>query len=195
MPARTYSDPSAAIIRVGRHWGWLLAFGVLTLAAGIGAVVWPGITLLAAAIVFGVQLIVAGIYRLGAAFASDDASGGTRVLLALLGVLSLIIGLYALRHVLLTIVALALLLGIFWIVNGVIDVFTALSHQAMQGRGWRVFMGILSMLAGVALLAIPGISLFVLVVVLSVWLIVFGVLQISMALRLRAAEHSAARSR
>jgi uncharacterized membrane protein HdeD (DUF308 family) len=90
------------------------------------------------------------------------------------------------RHVLLTIVALALLLGIFWIVNGVIEIFTALQHREMPGRGWRVFMGILSIVAGVILLGIPGISLVALVVVVSVWLILFGLLEISFALRLRS---------
>lgn len=183
----TVTDPVATIGRIGRHWAWLLAFGILTVALGICAVVWPSITLLAAAIVFGVQLIMAGIYRLVGAFASDDASGTTRVLLALLGILSLVVGLYAVRHVLLTIVALALLLGIFWIVNGVIEVFTALSHQEMSGRGWRVFMGFLSTIAGIVLLAIPAISLLALVVVVSVWLILFGLLEMSLALRLRSA--------
>ncbi len=51
--------------------------------------------------------------------------------------LSFIVGLYALRHVLLTIAALALLLGIFWIVNGAVETFAALSHRGMQGRGGR----------------------------------------------------------
>jgi uncharacterized membrane protein HdeD (DUF308 family) len=165
-----------------------VVFGVITVAAGICAVVWPGITLLAAAIVFGVQLIFAGAYRLVAAFASTDVTSGTRVLLALLGVLSLIVGLYAVRHVLLTIIALALLLGIFWVVNGVIEIFTAGSHREMHGRGWRAAMGILSIIAGIIVLATPAISLVVLVVVLSVWLIMFGVLEISLGLRLRSAN-------
>ena len=73
---------------------------------------------------------------------SDDLTGGTRVLFALLGVLSLIIGLYAVRHVLITLLALALLLGIFWIVSGAVEVFTALSHRQMRHRGWNVVMGI-----------------------------------------------------
>jgi uncharacterized membrane protein HdeD (DUF308 family) len=62
----TVTDPVATISRIGRHWGWLLAFGILTVALGVCAVVWPAITLLAAAIVFGVQLIVAGIYAVSA---------------------------------------------------------------------------------------------------------------------------------
>ena len=63
-----------------------------------------GVTLITAAVVFGVQLISAVIYRFAAAFGAADATGGTRVLLALLGVFSLIIGLHAVRHVLITIV-------------------------------------------------------------------------------------------
>jgi uncharacterized membrane protein HdeD (DUF308 family) len=190
MQAYTPSGAAATMGRIGGHWAWLLAFGIVTVAAGISAVVWPAITLLAAAIVFGVQLIIAGIYRLVAAFASTDTTGGTRVLLALLGILSLIIGLYAVRHVLLTIVALALLLGIFWVVNGVIEIFTSISHREMPGRGWRLLMGILSVIAGLILLAIPGISLLTLVILLSVWLIVFGVMEISLALRIRSSRHA-----
>jgi uncharacterized membrane protein HdeD (DUF308 family) len=189
----TESRPAAAMAigRIGQHWGWMLAFGILTIAAGICALVWPGITLLAAAIVFGVQLIVAGVYRLVAAFSSAEESTGTRVMLALLGVLSLIIGLYAVRHVLLTIVALALLLGIFWVANGAIELFTALSSREARGRGWLVAMGIVSIVAGVLLLAIPGLSLVVLVFLIGAWLIFFGVLQTSLAFRLRSATQSA----
>jgi uncharacterized membrane protein HdeD (DUF308 family) len=193
MQAYTPSDAASALGKLGGHWGWPLAFGILTTAAGISAVVWPGITLLAAAVVFGVQLIVAGIYRLVAAFASADAAVTTRVLLALLGVLSLIVGLYAVRHVLLTIIALGLLLGIFWVANGVIELFTAISHRSMAGRRWRVVMGTLSVIAGVILLAIPGISLLTLVVLLSAWLIVFGVMEISLSLRTRLGVAAATR--
>ena len=79
-------------------------------------------------------------------------------MLGVLGVFSLIIGLYAVRHVLLTIVALALLLGIFWVANGVIELFTAFSNREASGRGWLVAMGIVSIVAGVLLLAIPPLS-------------------------------------
>jgi uncharacterized membrane protein HdeD (DUF308 family) len=195
MTAHTQSSESRpatamAIGRLGQHWGWMLAFGILTIAAGICALVWPSITLLAAAIVFGVQLIVAGIYRLVAAFSSSESTG-TRVMLALLGVLSLIIGLYAVRHVLLTIVALALLLGIFWVANGVIELFNAFSSRETTGRGWVVAMGIVSIVAGVLLLAIPGLSLVVMVFLIGAWLIFFGVMQTSVALQLRSATHGA----
>jgi uncharacterized membrane protein HdeD (DUF308 family) len=51
------------------------------------------------------------------------------------------------------IATLPLLLGIFWIVNGAIEVFTAPSHRRMPGRGWTIFMGLLSVVADVVVLA------------------------------------------
>ena len=65
-PAR---EPADMLARLGRHWGWVFAYGVLTLLAGIFVLAWPGVTLLALAVLFGVQLIVSGIFRFVAAFA------------------------------------------------------------------------------------------------------------------------------
>ncbi len=186
MPAGTRTDPADLVARVGRHWGWVLAFGIITVIVGIAALAWPGRTLVVVAVLFGIQLIVMGIFRFASAIASDDLTGGSRVLLALLGVLSLIVGLYAVRHILITLLALALLLGIFWIVSGAVELFMALSHREMRHRGWNSVMGVISVLAGIIVLAIPGISLLVLAVVLSVWLVFFGVMQISIAVRIRA---------
>ena len=182
---RLRGDPADMVARVGRHWGWVLGFGIVTFVLGILALAWPGRTLIAVAVVFGAQLVVMGIFRFVSAFASADLTGGTRVLLALLGVLSLIIGLYAVRHVLVTLLALALLLGIFWVVNGTIELFSALSHREMQGRGWTAFMGLLSIASGIIVLAYPGISLRVLAVVLSIWLLVYGVMLILLAFQVR----------
>jgi uncharacterized membrane protein HdeD (DUF308 family) len=186
MAAGMRGDPADMLARVGRHWGWFLAFGTITLLIGLAALVWPGRTLVVVAVLFGVQLIVMGIFRFAGAFASDDQPGGTRALLAVLGVLSLIIGLYAVRHVLITLLALALLLGIFWIVSGAGELFTAISHREMRGRGWNAVMGIVSILAGLVVLVYPGISLVTLAVVLSIWLLVLGAMQITVAFRIRS---------
>jgi uncharacterized membrane protein HdeD (DUF308 family) len=183
-PLRT--DPADVLARIGRHWGWVLAFGVATAVLGVAALVWPGRTLVVIAVLFGIQLVVAGIFRFVAAFALEDESGGTRVLYALLGALSFIVGLYAVRHVLLTLGALALLLGIFWIVQGFIEVFTAISHRAMPQRGWTIALGILSVVAGFIVLVSPAISLLTLAVVLGVWLVFFGLMEIFFAFRLRS---------
>jgi uncharacterized membrane protein HdeD (DUF308 family) len=179
-------EPADMIGRLGRHWGWVFAYGILTLIAGVLVLAWPSETLLVLAVLFGVQLIISGIFRFVAALASEDLTGGTRVLLALLGVLSIIIGLWAVRHVLLTLLALIVFLGIYWVVSGVIDIFTAIAHREMPGRGWSAVMGILSVLAGIIVLVYPGLSLLGLAVILGIWLLVFGIMEMTAAFRLRA---------
>jgi len=85
--------------------------------------------------------------------------------------------------VLVTLLALALLLGIYWVVSGAV----ALSAHGVPGRGWTVVMGVISMLAGLLVLVYPAISLLTLAVVLSVWLLVLGLMEITLAIRARSA--------
>ena len=193
MDSQRSGDAADILAGVGRHWGWVLTFGIITLLAGLFTLVWPGRTIVVVAVLFGIQLVVAGIFRFVTALASDDESGGTRVLLALLGVLSFIVGLYALRHILITVASLALLLGIYWIVNGAVETFTALSHRGMQGRGWTIFMGLLGVFAGVVVLVYPAISLATLAIVLGFWLLVYGIMEIVLAFRIRSVGHEATR--
>jgi uncharacterized membrane protein HdeD (DUF308 family) len=110
------------------------------------------------------------------------------VLFAVLGVLSVIIGLWAVRHVLLTLLALVVLLGIFWVVNGTIEVFAALAHRGTPERGWTALMGLLSVLAGIIVLAYPGLTLLGLAVILGIWLLVFGGMEVTAAFRIRRAR-------
>jgi uncharacterized membrane protein HdeD (DUF308 family) len=193
MDRELRTDAADLLAGIGRHWGWVLTFGIITLLAGVLVVIWPGRTIEVIAVLFGIQLIVAGIFRFVAAFAADEESGGTRVLLALLGVLSLIVGLYAVRNLQVAVAALALLLGIFWIVNGVVETFAALSHRGMPSRGWTIFMGLLSIVAGIVVLVYPGISLLTLALVLGFWLLLYGIMEIVAAFRLRQVGQAATR--
>jgi len=181
------TDIADSIASLGRHWIWVLSFGILTVAAGVAAVAWPGPTVIAIAVLFGIQLIVVGIFQFVSAFAGTGLTGGVRVMNAVLGLLAFVVGLYAVRHVLVSVVALALLLGIFWVVNGFAEIFKALAHRDNPHRGWRGFTGVLSILAGIVVLAYPGISLVTLALVLGFWLIIYGVMEIAMAFRIRSA--------
>jgi uncharacterized membrane protein HdeD (DUF308 family) len=191
MTEGTRRDPASVLERLSEHWGWLLLLGVITVVAGIAALAWPGLTLLVVAVLFGAQLIVMGIFRFVSAFASDDVTGGNRVLLALLGVLSLFIGLYAVRHVLISLLALALLLGIYWIISGTMELYMALAHHGLKNRGWTGVMGVLGVLAGLVVLVYPAISLLTLAIVLGIWLIVRGVMEVSLAFNARSLHHRA----
>jgi uncharacterized membrane protein HdeD (DUF308 family) len=172
--------------RLGRHWGWLLFFGILMVAAGVCAVVWPGPTVLVLAILFGIQIIVSGIFSFINAFAADE-SGGMRVWNVILGLLGIVVGLYAVRHILVSVVALALLIGIYWVAYGIVQIYMAIAHRELPHRGWMGFIGALSVIAGIIVIAWPGPSLVTLALVLGIWLIIYGIMEIVLAFRERSA--------
>ena len=128
-------DVQADLVRVSRSWGWFAFFGVLSVVVGILVLVWPGHTLVALAVLFGLQLVVSGLFRLVAAVAATDATGGTRALMAILGLLGLVVGLWALRHIDTALSVLALFLGIYWIIDGVVEIFSAIDHPELPRAG------------------------------------------------------------
>jgi uncharacterized membrane protein HdeD (DUF308 family) len=77
----------------------------------------------------------------------------------------------------------------------VIEIFTALAHHDLPARGWTALTGVLSALAGIILLAFPGLTLLGLAVILGVWLVVFGVMEMTAALRLRTSGHASSSAR
>jgi uncharacterized membrane protein HdeD (DUF308 family) len=180
---RQPSDPLDMLTVIGRSWGWILFFGVMTLLAGILTVAWPGRTVLVIAVLFGLQLFVGGIFRLVAAF--TDIAAGHRVAYTLIGIFSIVVGILCLRHIFQTVAALALILGIFWVVSGIMDFFTGIFVRDMPRRGWVIFQGVLAFIAGNIVLLQPAISLVTLAWVLGIWLIVYGTMEIMASLGLR----------
>lgn len=167
-----------------KTWQTVLVTGILAVILGIIVLVWPGPTLLVAGILFGVYMVVSGIFQLIAAFAHVPAS--LRVLSFLSGLLSLVIGVFCFRDDLTSVLLLALWIGISWIFRGLTVLFAALSEPSYDGRGWQIFYGILSAVAGVVLIVWPIGSLSTLVVVVGIFLIVIGVMEIVTAFGVRS---------
>ena len=168
------SDPAEMLGELGRSWGWILAFGVLTIIAGAIITANPADTVKAFAVVFGIWLFVAGVFRLITAFTSQGE--GHRALYAILGLLSIAVGLFMVRNVFGTLRLFAFILGVFWVISGIVDVFGGIFMKGMPHRGWTIFIGVLSFIAGVIVLAQPAISLATLAWIIGIWLIVDGVM-------------------
>jgi uncharacterized membrane protein HdeD (DUF308 family) len=179
------TDVHDHVTRVGRSWWWPAFFGVVSIVAGLLSLAWPGPTLLVLAVLFGIELIVWGIYRLVGAITFGDAGGGARTLWAILGILSLLLGFYSLRHIVITLLSLGLLLGIFWLVDGIGLIVSAVEHRGMPGRGLSLFSGVLGAIAGLVLLVWPAISILTLSVLVGIWLLILGFTQLSIAMQLR----------
>ncbi|MFC9872409.1 HdeD family acid-resistance protein [Nocardia salmonicida] len=171
-----------------KTWQTILVTGLLAVVLGIIVLVWPGPSLLVAGILFGIYMVVSGIFQLIAAF-THLPSTSFRVLSFISGVLSLIIGVFCFRDDLASIVLLGLWIGISWLFRGVAVLFAALSESGVPGRGWQIFYGIISALAGVVLIVWPISSLSTLVWVVGIFLIIIGVMEVITAFGVRKDAH------
>lgn len=187
MSVGAEADLADVLGRIGRHWGWILSFGVLTVLAGAAAIFWPGETLRVVAIIFGVQLVVSGVFELVEALSPAHGTSGDRWFAGVLGALSILVGVICLRNVFATLFGLALLIGLYWIIHGLLQLFYALADRGMPARGWMIATGALSVVAGIVVVADPVLSLLFLAIMLGVWLVVYGAIMIWVAIRLRSA--------
>jgi len=176
-------------------WKSTLGSGVLAVILGVLVLAWPGQTVLAAAILFGVYLLITGVAQLIFAFSLPVVSAGGRVLLFLSGTASVILAVLCFRHFnadeeALGVLLLAIWIAVGFIFRGVATTVAGISDPALPGRGWHIFMGVVSLLAGLVTLAAPFSSLWILALVVGSWLIVIGIVEIITAVRVRTVSRN-----
>ena len=179
----TIETPS--IIR--RLWKSTLALGVLTLIVGTAVLVWPGQSIVAAATLFGVYLLASGIAQVVAAF-TVYAPAASRVLLFISGALSVVLGVFAFRDFNdgAAVWLLTLWIGIGFIFQGVSASVLAISLPKLPDRGWYIFVGILTVIAGMVVLVWPISSIVALAIIAGAWLVFIGAVEIVWALSTRS---------
>lgn len=165
-------------------WKAAVVSGLVAVALGIAILAWPGISIVVAAIFFGAGLLVNGIQQVFFGFSLDVSAGG-RVLLFISGAASLILAIMAFRHLYDAVLLLAIWIGVGFIFRGVATTVSAISDPTLPGRGWNAFVGIISLVAGVVVLASPFDSIATLAFVVGIWLIVIGVMEVVSAIAIR----------
>jgi uncharacterized membrane protein HdeD (DUF308 family) len=171
-------------------WKSSLVSGILTLTLGILVYVLPGDSILIAAVLFGIYLLITGIAQVVFAFSLHVSAGG-RVLLFVSGAASLVLAMLCFRHFGegYAILLLAIWIGVGFIFRGVATALSAISDPALPGRGWQIFLGAISLLAGIVMIGSPFESLAILILIVAIWLIVIGVFEIISSFGIRSASH------
>ena len=178
-----------------RHlWRWALALGLLTLSLGAVVLIWPGDSIVVASVVFGVYLLVSGIAQAIAAFAVG-VSLGSRLLFFISGALSVVLGYLAFRDFNngAAVWLLAVWIGVGFILQGVTATGLAIGVPGLPARGWYVFVGILTVIAGMVTIVWPIGSIVVLAICAGSWLVVVGVTEVVSALSARRTVNEAER--
>ena len=171
---------------LARNWWALAVRGVLAVLFGLVAFIMPGVTVAAIVLLFGAYAILDGVLSLvGAVRALERHERWGALMLE--GIVDLIAGLIAFVWPAATALALLFLVAFWAIVTGVMEIVAAIRlRKEVQGEWLLVINGILSLVFGAVLLALPGAGLLVIVWWIGAYAIVFGVVLIALAFKLRA---------
>ena len=151
--------------------------GIIGIALGFALLFWPGKSAAVVAALIGIYVLVAGIVRVGMGVFSRGVSGGRRTLDILLGLVLVIVSVVALRNLTAaaaTILLIAMIvLGISWVIEGIV---AFVESGKGSSRGWAITYGIISLLAGIAVLVWPGWTVVALAALAGITFIVLGIL-------------------
>jgi uncharacterized membrane protein HdeD (DUF308 family) len=163
-------------------FGWKAAFvlGLITLVLGAIVTARPTQSLTVIAVLLGVIMVVSGVFHIVRAL---DGRENERVWRGISGVLFIVAGLVLIRHLHLSLALIGLFIGFTWIIQGV----SALMEGASRGgtrseRGWSLFFGVLSLIAGIVVVAAPIASVAALTIFMGVWFMVMGFMEMLGAL-------------
>jgi uncharacterized membrane protein HdeD (DUF308 family) len=152
-------------------WGWWLVMlvGLLSFVAGVIIVVKPGDSLATLAVIAGIFLLVDGILELAESFMSSTRNRGV---VALFGAITAVVGVLLIRHPVGGVTAVALLIGLWLIVIGVIRFATAFDQ--FDHRGWYALAGAVELIAGIAIVANPNIGFATLAILVGIGFMING---------------------
>jgi uncharacterized membrane protein HdeD (DUF308 family) len=168
-------------------WWLLLLVGVLSIAVGVTILIKPGNSLATLAVIAGIFLLVDGILELVASLIHGTQNRG---MVALLGVLSVIVGVLLIRHPIQGITAIALLIAIWLIAVGVVRIIAA--FEIDEHRGWNIVAGAVELIAGIVIVSDPHIGFATLALLVGIAFIVNGMGMFGLGWNMHALRRAAA---
>jgi uncharacterized membrane protein HdeD (DUF308 family) len=167
---------------------WLaLSASIVGVVVGVMIIAWPEATLKVVAVLFGLWVLVHGLVRIVQAVTGRGGrDGAERAILGVIGVFFVVAGVVALRNLLASLALMATLIGLMWLIGGLMELISAFGARGAY-RTWHVVLGALSVIGGIVVLVWPELSLQTLVYITGIWMIVMGLLQVVVVLMVRRA--------
>jgi uncharacterized membrane protein HdeD (DUF308 family) len=170
---------------LAKNW-WLVALrGVAAILFGILAAIVPGLTLALLVMLFGAYALIEGGFNI---IAAVRRATGDRPWWALLleGLVSVAAGVIAFVMPGLTALALVYLIAAWAVLTGVLEIAAAVRlRKHITGEWWLALTGVLSIAFGVLVSLYPGAGALVMVLWIGAYAIIFGVLLLVVAFKLR----------
>ncbi len=164
--------------------GHLLVLGGVDVGCGLIALVWPAVTVLALALIFGLLLLLGGLLVIGVGMVARRA-GGNAVAAWVIGGIAILAGLICIFHPGLGIWAIAVGCAVWFLMTGIGDLFVAAASPAH--RIWFGILGVLSIIASVVLLIHPGVAIATVALVAGIAFLIRGAGELALGWRMRSA--------
>ncbi len=171
--------------RIAANW-WVLAVrGAFAVILGIIAFARPGAALTVLVTFFGAYALVDGVFALLAA-ARWHHVDQRWWLLILEGIIGIGVGIFVFAHPAATALGLVTVIGIWAIVTGIAEIVAATRlHRIIAGEWFLGISGAVSVLFGIALLAVPSAGLLFWIYLMGAYAFLFGLSLLVAAFRLR----------
>ena len=170
---------------LARNWWAIGIRGVVGILFGLVALFLPGATMLSLVLLFAAYLFVDGVFGIVSAVRAARAQERWG-LLVLEGLVDIAVAVVAVLWPGITVVAFVFLVAFWAIFTGILELAAAFRLEFIDGRGWLIFGGIVSVLYGAVLIVAPMIGAVVLTWWLGAYALVFGVALVVLAFKLRA---------
>jgi uncharacterized membrane protein HdeD (DUF308 family) len=167
MPGETLS--AEELHESTSSWWLLLLAGLVGIAAGVVVLTKPSDSLATLAVIAGIFALVDGGLDLIASLSRRTENRG---LTAVLGVVSVVVGVLLIRHPIGGVLAVALLIGIWLIAGGVVRMVRAFD---LDRRAWNIVAAALEIAAGIVIVSSPPIGFATLALLVGISFIVYGV--------------------
>jgi uncharacterized membrane protein HdeD (DUF308 family) len=166
-------------------WTGVLLRGIASLVFGILALINPGLTIGVLVMIFGIYSIIDGLVALWAGI-TNNSPGRNRGLTILHGIVGILAGLFCLIWPALAALYFVILIGLWYIVTGVVELVEAIAlRKEIDNEIWLGLAGLASIVLGAAIIFFPKAGALSILWLIAVLAIIAGVSLIMLAFRLR----------
>ncbi len=168
-----------------------IVWGVLLIVLGMFAIGSPFLAAVAVNVIIAWLIVLAGVVHLMLAFRAHGA--GSMIWKLLVGLAYLCFGVYLILHPVAGVASLTLILAVLFLIEGILDIILFFKMRALGGSGWVLVDGIITLLLGLMIyLQWPSSSGWAIGILVGVSLIISGVTRVMLSLAVRKSTDAVA---
>ncbi|HEY1428882.1 MAG TPA: HdeD family acid-resistance protein [Candidatus Tumulicola sp.] len=171
---------------LARNWWALLIRGIAAVVFGILAFAWPGATLFAICLLFGAYAFVDGVFAIVAAVRAAQSHERWWPFV-IEGIVGLAIAGITFYDVSITFLALYFTVAVWAFITGILEIAAGIQlRKAVANEFWLILAGLASIVFGIFMFWHPIAATVVIIYVIATYAIIFGIIMIAFAFRLRS---------